>query len=149
VLLLFGSSNVTTTIPKGQGSAASAEQAKALALTIDAKNTLAASIFAMGIVYQVTGKLEEATRFWQESLSISRETQDKSVEGLSLQFLGFLHNFKGEYELALQLQEQGFTSGQAHNLHYLLLWTLWTRSLTRCGKAQPSRHRRFTPVLLR
>jgi len=47
---------------------------------------------------------------------------------------GFLHNFKGEYEQALQLQEQGFTSGQAHNLHYLLLWTLWTRSLTRCAR---------------
>lgn len=113
-----------------------AEEAKALALAIDAKNTLAASFFVIGIVHQVTGKLEEATRLWQESLRISREAQAKSVEGLSLHFLGFLHSFKGEYEQALRFQEQGFTIGQTHNLHYLLLWTLWTRSLTRCGKGE-------------
>lgn len=113
-----------------------AEQAKALALTIGAKNTLAASIFAIGMVHLVTGKLNEAARSWEDSLGISREAQDKSIEGLSLQFLGFLHAARGEYEQALQLQEQGVTIGQAHDLQYLLLWVLWSRSLARCGNGE-------------
>jgi class 3 adenylate cyclase/tetratricopeptide (TPR) repeat protein len=111
-------------------------QAKALALQIGSKNILAASIFVMGLVHEVTGKLDEAARSWQESLSISREAEDKSVEGLSLQFLGFLHELRGKYDQALQLQEPGLTIGQAHNLQYLLLWSFWTRSLTRCGKGE-------------
>jgi len=113
-----------------------AEQAKALALTIDAKNILAASIFAIGTVHLVTGKLDEAARSWGDSLRISKEAQDKSIEGLTLQFLGLLHEMRGEYEQALQLQEQGVAIGQAHDLHYLLLWVLWSRSLARCGDGE-------------
>ncbi len=35
--------------------------------------------------------------------------------------LGLLHNFRGEFEQALQLLEQGFTIGHVHDLQLILL----------------------------
>jgi len=113
-----------------------AEQAKVLASEIGAKNILAGSIFVMGNVHQVTGKLREAARLWEESLRISREAGDKGIEAYSLTELGFLSSWTGEYEQALHLHEQAFTIGHIHNLQFLLLTFSWTRDLAHCGKGE-------------
>jgi class 3 adenylate cyclase/tetratricopeptide (TPR) repeat protein len=113
-----------------------AEQAKMLASEIASKSILAASIFVTGQVYEVTGKLSEAARLWEESLRVSREAGDKGIEGLSLNWLGFLNNWMGEYEQALHLHGQAFTIGHMHNFQYLLLWLFWMRGLARCGKGE-------------
>jgi tetratricopeptide (TPR) repeat protein len=116
-----------------------AEQAKALALEIGAKNVLARSISTMGFVLIATGKLSEGAHYEEEMLRISREVGDKSLEGLGLDWLGGLHSLKGEYEQALQLQEQAFTIGHAYNLRDLLLWVFLSKGLTWCGKGEYER----------
>ena len=58
-----------------------AEQAKALALEIDAKNILAGSLFVMASVYKRAGQLEQATRDEEETLRLSREAGTKLLKG--------------------------------------------------------------------
>ncbi|MBI3800259.1 MAG: tetratricopeptide repeat protein, partial [Deltaproteobacteria bacterium] len=113
-----------------------AEQANVLASAIGAKNILAGSIFVIGHVHQVTGKIGEAARLREESLRISREAGDKSIEAFSLSQLGMLHNWMGEYEQALPLHEQAVTVGHTHNLQFLLLHLSWTKGLAYCGRGE-------------
>ena len=47
------------------------------------------------------------------------------MKGSTSCLLGQLHNWKGEYEQALQLLEQGFTIGHAHDLQLIVIWILW------------------------
>ena len=70
----------------------------------------------MGLVYEVIGNLTESTRCYEESLRVGREAGDKRIEGASLNWLGLLRNFTGEYEQALQLHEQAITIGQMHKI---------------------------------
>jgi tetratricopeptide (TPR) repeat protein len=111
------------------------EQAKALASIIGAKNILASSIFVIGLVHVVTGKLGEA-RLWEEALRISTEVGNKGVEGFTLIMLGQFHNWKGEYEQALQLHEQACMIGHAHNLQDVLLQSIFPRSIAYCSKGE-------------
>jgi tetratricopeptide (TPR) repeat protein len=113
-----------------------AEQAKALALEIDAKNILAGSLFVMASVSKRAGQLDQAARDDEETLRISREAGDKALEGLTLIELGILHDWQGEYEPALRLLEQSATIGHAHNLQYLLLRCLFRLGLARCGQGK-------------
>jgi tetratricopeptide (TPR) repeat protein len=113
-----------------------AEQAKGVASEIGAKNILAESIYAMGLVYEVTGNLREATRCYEESLRISREAGHKRFEGLSLSLLGLLTSWRGEYGQALQLHEQAISIGQTHKLQDLLLVFFWTKGVACCGKGE-------------
>ena len=113
-----------------------AEQAKALALEIDAKNILAGSLFVRASIYKRAGQLEQATRDEEETLRLSREAGDKTLEGFTLIELGLLHDWQGEYEPALRLLEQSATIGRAHNLQYLLLRCLFRLGLARCGQGE-------------
>ena len=113
-----------------------AEQAKALALEIDAKNILAGSLFVMASVYKRAGQFDQATRDDEEALRISREAGDQALEGFILIELGLLHDWQGEYEPALRLLEQSATIGHAHNLQYLLLRCLFRLGLARCGQGK-------------
>jgi predicted ATPase/class 3 adenylate cyclase len=113
-----------------------AEQAKALASESGSKNIVAASILVMGLVYEVTGKLDDTARCFEESLRISSEIEERALQGFNLAQLGILYNWKGEYEQALQLQEQGFTIGHTYNLALILLWIFWTRGLTLSGRGE-------------
>ena len=72
-----------------------AEQAKALALEIDAKNILAGSLFVMASVSKRAGQFDQATRDDEEALRISREAGDKNAEGFTLIELGILHDWQG------------------------------------------------------
>jgi DNA-binding NtrC family response regulator/tetratricopeptide (TPR) repeat protein len=116
-----------------------AEQAKALALAIDAKNILAGSLFVRASVYKRAGQLDRATRDEEEALRLSREAGDKTLEGLTLVELGSLHDWQGEYEPALRLLEQSATIGRAHNLQYLLLRCLWRLGSARSGQGSMRR----------
>ena len=69
-----------------------------------------------------------------EALRVSREAGETGREGFNLILLGQLHNWKGEYEQALQCLEQGFTIGQAHDLQLIVIWIVWERGLTHGGK---------------
>lgn len=113
---------------------AAAEQAKTLALAIGSKHILAGSFLTMSFVHETTGKIAPAIQLSEQSLHLSREAGDKNTEGLSLVLLGMLRNFRGEYAPALQFQEQAFTIGQDHLLVLPLIWSLWTRSLSLCGR---------------
>jgi len=111
-------------------------QAQALALEIDNQYILAASLFVIAFVHAVTGKLDEATHGLKEALRVSRVAGEKGREGFNLTLLGQLYNWKGEYEQALQLLEQGFTIGQAHDLQLIVLHILWHRGLAHGGKGE-------------
>ena len=76
----------------------------------------------------MTGKLDEATHGLEEALRVSREAGEKGREGFNLTLLGQLYNWKGEYEQALQLLEQGFTIGHAHDLQLIVIRILWRRA---------------------
>ena len=111
-----------------------AEQAKTLARAIGAKSSLATSLWVIGKVPMVLGKFDEAAPYFVEALEISREAGDRVQEGYSLFDLGLLHSWKGEYEQGLQLEEQGIRFGHAHNLALVLIWNVWAKGLTCCGK---------------
>jgi class 3 adenylate cyclase/tetratricopeptide (TPR) repeat protein len=111
-----------------------AAQAQAIASAVDAKDSLAGSIWVSGKVPMVTGNLEKAMSSFETSLRLSREAGNTMLEGFSLWDLGLLCNWKGEYAQALQLQEQGITLGQTHNLGLVLIWTIWMKGLTCGGK---------------
>jgi tetratricopeptide (TPR) repeat protein len=115
---------------------ATAEQAKTLALALDSKNILAGSFLTMSLVRETTGKIDEAIRLSEQSLRLSSEAGDKNMEGLSLVLLGMLRNFRGEYDPALRFQEQAFVIGQDHLLVFPLIWSLWTQSLSLCGRGE-------------
>jgi tetratricopeptide (TPR) repeat protein len=114
----------------------SSSQAQTLAAEIGNQNILAASLFVIAMVHVVTGKLDEATHGFEEALRVSREAGEKGHEGFNLTMLGQLHSWKGEYEQAFQIQEQGFTIGHAHDLQLILLWLLWVRGLSHCGQGE-------------
>src|SRR5262249_60591913 len=84
--------------------------------------------------HALTGKLDEATHGLAEALRVSREAGETGREGFNLILLGQLHNWKGEYEQALQHLEQGFTIGQAHDLQLIVIWIGWERGLDHAGK---------------
>jgi tetratricopeptide (TPR) repeat protein len=111
-----------------------AEQARAIAEAIDAKDSLAGSIWVSGKIPMVTGDLDTARSAFETSLRLSREAGDKTLEGFSLWDLGLLCNWKGEYERGLQLQEQAITLGKTHDLGLVLIWTTWMKGLTSGGK---------------
>ena len=111
-----------------------AAQARAIAETIDAKASLAGSLWVSGKIPMVTGDLDTARSAFATSLRLSREAGDKTLEGFSLWDLGLLCNWQGEYERGLQLQEQAITLGQAHHLGLVLLWAIWMKGLTCGGK---------------
>ncbi len=111
-------------------------QAQALAAEIGNQNILAASLFVIAWIHAVTGKLDGATHGIEEALRVSREAGDKGHEGFSLTLRGQLHNWKGEYEEALRLLEQGFTIGHAHDLQLIILWIAWEKALTQSGKGE-------------
>src|SRR5437016_5228478 len=104
-------------------------QAQALALESGNQNILAASLFVIAFVHAVTGKLDEATHGLEEALRVSRVAGETGREGFNLNLLGQLYNWKGEYEQALQLLEQGFTIGHAHDLQLIVIHILWHRGL--------------------
>jgi tetratricopeptide (TPR) repeat protein len=111
-------------------------QAQALAAEIGNQNILAASLFVIAGVHSLTGKLDEATHGLAEALRVSREAGEIGREGFTLSLLGAVHNRRGEYEQALQLLEQGFTIGQAHDLPFIVLWIDWNKGLTYGGKGE-------------
>jgi tetratricopeptide (TPR) repeat protein len=111
-------------------------QAQALALEIGNQNILAASLFVIAFVHAVTGKLDEATHGLEEALQVSRVAGEKGRAGFNLTLLGQLYNWKGEYEQALQLLEQGFTIGYAHDLQLIVIHILWHRGLAHGGKGE-------------
>src|SRR5262245_7278186 len=82
-------------------------QAQALATEMGNQNILAASLFVIAQVHAVTGKLDEATHCVEEALRVSRMAGEKGREGFNLTLLGQLYSWKGEYEQALRLLEQG------------------------------------------
>ena len=75
-----------------------AAQARAIAEPIDAKDSLAGSIWVSGKIPMVTGDLDTARSSFATSLRLSREAGDKTLEGFSLWDLGLLCNWQGEYE---------------------------------------------------
>jgi tetratricopeptide (TPR) repeat protein len=111
-------------------------QAQTLALEIGNQNILAASLFVIAFVHAVTGKLDEATHGLEEALQVSRVAGEKGREGFNLIMLGQLYNWKGEYEQGLQLLEQGFTIGHAHDLQLIVVWIAWEKGLTHGGKGE-------------
>ena len=111
-------------------------QAQALAAEIGNQTILAANLSVIAYVHAVTGKLDEARHGLEEALRVSREGGETGREGFTLNLLGQLHNWKGEYGQALRLQEQGLTIGHAHDLQFTLLWTLYGRSLTHGGRGE-------------
>jgi class 3 adenylate cyclase/tetratricopeptide (TPR) repeat protein len=111
-------------------------QAQALASEIGNQNILAVSFFAIALVHAVTGNLDEAMHGLEESLRVSREAGETGQTGFSLGLLGQLYNWKGEYEQALRLLEQGFTIAHAHDLQLNVLRILWYRGLTYGGQGE-------------
>jgi tetratricopeptide (TPR) repeat protein len=111
-------------------------QAQALAAEVGNQHILAASLFVIAHVHAVTGKLDEARHGLEEALRVSRKGGETGREGFTLNLLGQLHNWKGEYEQALRVQEQGFAIGHAHDLQFTLLWNLYGRSLTHGGRGE-------------
>jgi class 3 adenylate cyclase/tetratricopeptide (TPR) repeat protein len=113
-----------------------ADQARALALAVDDKQSLAGSLWLTGKVHFMTSNLSQGVRCFEEGLRISRGAGDKFLEGYNLFELGLLHNWQGKYEQALHLEEQGMTLGRAHNLAYILCWTVWAGGLAHCGNGE-------------
>ena len=112
-------------------------QAQALAAEIGNQNILAASLFVIAYVHAVTGKLDEATHGLDEALRVSRDgRRDKAREGFNLILLGQLCNWQGEYEQALQILEQGFTIGHAHDLQLIVVHILWHGGLAHGGQGE-------------
>jgi tetratricopeptide (TPR) repeat protein len=109
-------------------------QAQALAREIGNQHILAASLFVIAFVHAVTGKLDEATDGLEEALQVSRVAGETGREGFNLTLLGQRYNWKGEYEPALQLLEQGFTIGHAHDVQLIVIHILWHKGLAHGGK---------------
>lgn len=110
------------------------EQARDLALAIDAKGSLAASLWIISKVHLVTGRLDEAMPYLEDALRISREAVDKGIEGLVLFDLGILFSWRREYEQAQHFMQQSPSIGQTHNMQLLLLISLWIGGLVSDGK---------------
>jgi tetratricopeptide (TPR) repeat protein len=115
---------------------AHAEQAKELASAIGALDILAGSLFILGNVPYVTGKLDVAARYFTESLRISREAGDTSQEALNLFFLTQFHSHRGQYPQALQIDREGIALSRANNLQVFVAGMTWFNSLSLCGKGE-------------
>jgi tetratricopeptide (TPR) repeat protein len=122
-----------------------AEQVKALALAGGFKNSLAAGLYLIGKIHLVLGnlesssgrfELEEARRCFEEALKLSEEAGDKLLEGFIRFDLVIYHGWKGDYDRALQFQEQATAIGQSRDLALVLLWTSWTGGLCYGGKGE-------------
>ncbi|HAA13222.1 MAG TPA: hypothetical protein DCE41_16625 [Cytophagales bacterium] len=60
----------------------------------------------LGLIHQGQGTLNQAFRYFQESLEIGRELENEVIEATALSNLGATHAHSGEYEKARQLYEE-------------------------------------------
>jgi tetratricopeptide (TPR) repeat protein len=65
-----------------------------------------ASLTSLGNAYYFLGRYEEALSYYQQSLEIEREIEDRQGEAISLNNLGIAYNSLGRYEEAISYYQQ-------------------------------------------
>lgn len=89
-----------------------------LSLKSEERIHYASASYILGCFYQPLGKLDQAIKYLEQSLAISREIDDCDREGLSLMGLGNVYNSLGEYKRAIEYFKQSLViAHQIENLN--------------------------------
>ena len=99
-----------------------------------AQTALAGAYLTKGMIHGVTARHDEAREELGHALSISRSTGDHARESLTLFFLGFLRNWRGDYDEAAALMGRGVQVAREHKLLIPLLQNLWAQGVALTGK---------------
>ena len=106
-----------------------ARQAMGIAEAIDAQAVLAGSHLTNGLVYEMTGRLREASDELDQVLTISRSVGDVTNEATALVFAAELKGWEGLFADAVQLYTKGIQLAQAHNVLMPVLEGLFMRGI--------------------
>jgi class 3 adenylate cyclase/tetratricopeptide (TPR) repeat protein len=101
---------------------------------INAQPVLARGHVTTGLVYACTARLHEATREFEQVLTISRSVRDIFHQSFALALTGFLKNWEGDYGEALRLQSEGLRLARKHNVLVPLLQGLFFHGVTLTGR---------------
>jgi tetratricopeptide (TPR) repeat protein len=93
--------------------------------TIKNKQAIASILNNIAFIWNYQGKVDSALIFWEQSLILREETNDKKGVANSLTNIGFVYHNRGDisraldyYSKSLQIQEEiGEKSGMAYSLH--------------------------------
>ena len=113
-----------------------AELARTRGLNTNNRFMLAASDFLIASVGIVTGKVNESLSRFQELLILVRETRNLNIERMVVEWLGVIHNFRGEYEIATTLLSQRMTLAKTEKLMLNLLLLSWMLGVAQGGKGE-------------
>jgi class 3 adenylate cyclase/tetratricopeptide (TPR) repeat protein len=115
-------------------SLAEARQASAIVETIGAQSVLAGAHLTIGLVYGLTGRLDESRSEFGRSLTISRSLRDVANEAAALIFGAEIPGWEARFDEAAHLYTRGLQLARAHNVLMPLLEGLFMYGITLTGK---------------
>jgi len=96
--------------------------------------TLAGGTMITGVIYGLTGRLDESHADLQRSLRISREAGNATYVAPALFFTAMRENWTGRYDEAISLSASGQQVAEEQNQHAWYLRCKWSRGTALVGK---------------
>jgi tetratricopeptide (TPR) repeat protein len=97
------------------------------------------TLYHLGNLSLCRGDYEQARGFFDESLSLSRESDNKYGIGHALHGLGHLAHLQGEYEKAYEFYKKSIAALQEIKGFVVIIWSLFSLADLACINRQPIR----------
>ncbi|MBI3454687.1 MAG: AAA family ATPase [Candidatus Rokubacteria bacterium] len=111
-----------------------ARQAIEVADAVGARPVLAGGHLITGLVYEVTGRLDEARESLERVIAISRPAGDVANESWALVFAAELAGWEARFDEASRIYAEGIQLARAHNVLMPLLEGLFMYGINLTGK---------------
>ena len=111
-----------------------ARHASEIAQVADSQLVLAGAHLTTGLVYEVTGRLNEAENELAQALRLSRSAGDVTNEATTLVFMAEFKGWEGKFAEAVRLYTEAIGLARAHNVLMPLLEGLFMYGITLTGK---------------
>ena len=108
--------------------------ASEIAQVADSQLVLAGAHLTTGLVYEVTGRLNEAENELAQALRLSRSAGDVTNEATTLVFMAEFKGWEGKFAEAVRLYTEAIGLARAHNVLMPLLEGLFMYGITLTGK---------------
>jgi class 3 adenylate cyclase/tetratricopeptide (TPR) repeat protein len=112
------------------------ESGRAIAIgrALGSTETVAAGQYTTGLAHGVTGHLAEARNYLEQAWALSRSGGHAFYESLSSAVLGFIDNWRGDYDLAAAKANKAVEFARNHNRSFALLQGLFYLGLPLAGR---------------
>jgi tetratricopeptide (TPR) repeat protein len=109
---------------------ARAEEAIAIAQSLDAPGPMAGALFVRGYLNAVSGRLDVAEADLARSIEIGEKARNPGREGLAMHLRSLLRSWQGRYRESLAVGDEGVRLAREHRLVVPLVRSLWNQGIS-------------------